>query len=85
MKQRIPQMFYLRKMMITVHVKDGPSVMRKNIIVHVYWNYRNTIHGIVDTDDREFAKHAIIYGDISVKGKKIYSGNPPQDDAEFYR
>ncbi len=64
---RIPQMFYLRRMTITCWVKQK----RVTKVVHVYWNYRNTVNGVIDTDSRDKAKtHIWIYVDA---------------EADFYR
>jgi len=54
---RIPQMFYLRKMTITI---TSPSGNKQKTTVYIYWNYRNTQRGVVNTIFRRVAKQVIL-------------------------
>lgn len=64
---KIPQMFYLRKQTLWAKTAHG---VRHSITVHVYWNYRLTIQGVIRTTHRRTAK------------AEILAQNP---DAEFFR
>lgn len=64
---KIPQMFYLRKLILTVTNRRGKKIKQT---VHVYWNYRNTVRGVLCTANRNKAKDMIL------------STNP---EAEFWR
>ena len=87
---KIPQMFYLRKVWITLHVQGGPEPMRVTRPFYLFWNYRNTVNGLIDCESREVAKVAITTGVLeswdATKKKfvcnKIMKANP---DADFYR
>lgn len=87
-RHKIPQMFYLRKINITVQVLVQGVYTRTVKTMHVFWNYRNPTLHFIDTDDRGLAKEAIITGLLQVKvGRKwehisVCKANP---DAEFYR
>lgn len=54
---KIPQMFYLRKYEIK---SRGPGGKRFIRTIHIYWNYRKTVQGIVDTNQRGIAKLRIL-------------------------
>ena len=54
---KIPQMFYLRKQTLRARTAHG---MYHTIVVHVYWNYRLTIQGVVRTAHRKTAKLVIL-------------------------
>lgn len=60
-------MFYLRSYRIKARGPGGKVFTRT---IHIYWNYRRTRQGIVDTDVRSRAKTAI---------SNLYP------EAEFYR
>lgn len=64
---KIPQMFYLRKQTLWAKTLSGN---KHCITVHIYWNYRLTVQGLVYTPSRRAAK------------AKILAQNP---DAEFFR
>lgn len=64
---KIPQMFYLRKQTIKARTAHGAY---HSITIHVYWNYRLTIQGVIRTSHRKTAK------------AEILAQNP---DAEFFR
>ncbi len=86
-RNKIPQMFYLRKYWIKVQVGAGEHVSRLVKCVHVYWSYRDPIPRIIETDNRHLAKEAIITGYLPAESKKdkprlVCKPNP---EADFWR
>jgi hypothetical protein len=54
---KIPQMFYLRRQTLRARTAQGVS---HSIVVHVYWNYRLTVQGVIRTAHRKTAKAEIL-------------------------
>lgn len=53
----IPELFYLRRMTVSVR---SPKGKKSKITFYVFYNYRNTIRGTVAAPDRVRAKKAIL-------------------------
>lgn len=84
----IPQMFYLRKVWVTIRVLSGEHLLRVMKPVYMFWSYRDSTPRIIDTTSRDIAKEAITTGKLKVKdGKKnvMLDVCIPNPNADFFR
>jgi hypothetical protein len=84
----IPQMFYLRKVWVTVRVASGERLLKVMKPVYMFWSYRDSTPRIIDTTSRDIAKEAITTGKLAVKVKNkkvILDVCVPNPNADFFR
>jgi hypothetical protein len=84
----IPQMFYLRKVWVTVRIASGERLLRAMKPVYMFWSYRDTTPRIIDAATRDIAKEAITTGKlvVKVKNKKVVLDVcVPNPNADFFR
>ena len=87
---KIPQMFYLRKVWTTVRTMSGDRMLLVLKPVHMFWSYRDSLPRILDTPSREEAKQAIITGKLKVLDPETHKAHTltvckPNPDADFFR